>query len=84
MVIDLNYRFKKQNFIQSQKADPSPPLGTVLGNLGVNTVNFCTKFNSFTEKLPFYFLLKVLIYIYDINQFYLKLNYQVQVLLFIY
>jgi len=64
-MIDLNYRYKKQNFIQAQKADPSPPLGTILGNLGVNTVNFCNKFNAFTEKLPSYFLLKVIIYIYD-------------------
>jgi ribosomal protein L11 len=34
-MIDSNYRYKKRNYIQSQKADPSPPLGTILGNLGV-------------------------------------------------
>jgi hypothetical protein len=27
----INYRYIKKNFIQSQKADPSPPLGTILG-----------------------------------------------------
>lgn len=33
-MIDLNYRYKKQNFIQSNRADAAPPLGTILGNLG--------------------------------------------------
>jgi len=65
----INYRYIKKNFIQSQKADPSPPLGTILGNLGVNTVNFCTKFNLFTSKLPYYFILKVIIYIFDNKSF---------------
>lgn len=32
-------RFKRF-FIQSQKADPSPPLGTVLGNCGIILLNF--------------------------------------------
>lgn len=34
-MIDSNYRYIKRNYIPSCKADPSPPLGTVLGNLGV-------------------------------------------------
>ena len=52
-------------FIRSQMADPSPPLGTVLGNLGVNTVSFCTGFNLFTKLLPNYFVLKTTIFIYE-------------------
>lgn len=50
-----------QLYIQSQKADAAPPLGTVLGNLGVNTVNFCKEFNAFTVDLPSYFTLLVTI-----------------------
>jgi len=57
------YKYLKINFIQSSSADPAPPLGTVLGNLGVNTTSFCTQFNNFTSKLPSYFLLRVYIYI---------------------
>lgn len=52
-------------FIRSQMADPAPPLGTVLGNLGVNTVSFCTGFNLFTKSIPNYFLLKTTIFIYE-------------------
>jgi hypothetical protein len=31
----LEAKYLKKLYIQSQAADPSPPLGTVLGNLGV-------------------------------------------------
>ena len=55
----------KKIYILSQSADPSPPLGTVLGNLGVNTNTFCTSFNSFTKMLPSYFSLKVTIFILE-------------------
>ena len=55
----------KNLYIISQSADPSPPLGTILGNLGVNTVSFCTAFNLYTKTIPTYFLLKVKISIYE-------------------
>lgn len=61
----LEPKYIKKIYIPSQSADPSPPLGTILGNLGVNTVNFCTNFNLFTKLIPIYFLLKVTIFIYD-------------------
>jgi len=51
----------KRVYIRSQSADPAPPLGTILGNLGVNTVNFCNAFNSFTVGLPNYYVLPVTI-----------------------
>ena len=47
--------------IRSQLADPSPPLGTILGNIGVNTVSFCNSFNTYTKNLPNYFTLRVII-----------------------
>lgn len=40
-------------------------MGTILGNLGVNTVSFCNNFNIYTKALPAYFVLKVVIYIYE-------------------
>jgi len=58
-------KHSKRIFIRAGTADPSPPLGTVLGNLGVNTVSFCTSFNLFTKSLPNYFVLKVNIFIYE-------------------
>jgi len=61
----LNIIAIKAIFIRANMADPSPPLGTVLGNLGVNTVLFCTAFNSLTKTLPNYFLLKVKIMIFE-------------------
>ena len=66
LVIDhANLKYSKRLFIQSSSAEPVPPLGTILGNLGVNTVSFCNDFNSFTKNLPIYFILKVYIYIYE-------------------
>jgi len=47
--------------IYSNKAESGPPLGTVLGNIGVNTVRFCKDFNEFTSELPEYILLRVII-----------------------
>lgn len=61
----LTPKYIKKIYITSQGADPAPPLGTILGNLGVNTVNFCTNFNLFTKSIPNYFSLKVTIYIFD-------------------
>jgi large subunit ribosomal protein L11 len=58
-------KYIKKIYIKSQAADPSPPLGTILGNLGVNTSMFCTSFNIFTQKLPQYFILAVKIHIFD-------------------
>lgn len=59
----------KKIYILSQKADPAPPLGTVLGNLGVNTSNSCTQFNAYTKNLPTYFKLSVLINIFENRNF---------------
>ena len=52
-------------FIRAQMADSGPPLGTVLGNIGINATKFCKDFNEFTKELPVYFLLKVKISILE-------------------
>jgi large subunit ribosomal protein L11 len=46
-------------YIRSNSAKSGPPLGTTLGNIGVNTMKFCKEFNEFSKDLPNYFLLKV-------------------------
>ena len=48
-------------YIRSNSAESTPPLGTTLGNIGVNTLKFCKDFNELTKELPNYFLLKVYI-----------------------
>jgi len=70
----LDIKHIKKCFLMSQKAEPVPPLGTILGNIGVNTIKFCEEFNIFTKNLPVYFLLKVTIYIFDNRTF--KFNIQ--------
>src|ERR1700722_14044120 len=52
-------------FLRAQMAESGPPLGTILGNLGINTIKFCKEFNDFTSDLPSYFLLKVKILILE-------------------
>src|ERR1700753_3459625 len=46
-------------YIRAGQAESGPPLGTILGNIGVQTIKFCKEFNDFTKELPTYFLLKV-------------------------
>ena len=50
-------------FLRAKNVDSGPPLSTILGNYGVNTVAFCKEFNEFTKELPNYFLLEVVIII---------------------
>ena len=48
-------------YMRSQLLESGPPVGTVLGNVGLNAVKFCKEFNEFTKELPSYFVLKVTI-----------------------
>jgi ribosomal protein L11 len=48
-------------YIRAGRALNGPPLGTILGNIGVATVKFVKEFNEFTNTLPDYFLLGVTI-----------------------
>jgi len=60
-------RYREKNvikfsmFLRAKNVDSGPPLSTILGNHGVNTVAFCKEFNEFTKELPNYFLLEVVI-----------------------
>jgi ribosomal protein L11 len=48
-------------FMRAQLLESGPPVGTVLGNIGLNAVKFTKDFNEFTKDLPSYFSLKVTI-----------------------
>lgn len=61
--------YDKVLYIKSQGAEPAPPLGTILGNLGVNTSNFCVQFNNYTRNLPIYYRLATLIRINENRSF---------------
>jgi large subunit ribosomal protein L11 len=52
-------------YILAQGADSAPPLGTVLGNMGVNSINFCKDFNTETADLPNYLTLSVKILVFS-------------------
>lgn len=56
-------------YIRANSAKSGPPLGTTLGNIGVNTMKFCKEFNEYTKDLPNYFLLKVTIIISENKNF---------------
>src|ERR1700744_4188317 len=56
-------------YIRAGQAESGPPLGTTLGNIGVQTIKFCKEFNDFTKELPTYFLLKVKILITENKTF---------------
>lgn len=61
----MEVKNKLQLYILAQGADAAPPLGTVLGNLGVNSINFCKDFNVATEDLPSFLTLSVTIEIFS-------------------
>lgn len=42
-------------FIPAGLAAATPPLGPILGQYGINTVQFCKDFNAATENLSFFF-----------------------------
>ena len=56
-------------YIRANKAMIGPPLGTILGNIGVATVKFVKEFNEFTNTLPDYFLLGVRIVVSENKSF---------------
>jgi|JI61114C2RNA_FD_contig_123_58823_length_1723_multi_6_in_0_out_2_1 ribosomal protein L11 len=59
MKLKANAALVKIIYIRSQSAEAAPPLGTILGNVGVNTVKFCEEFNKYTATLPSFLVVKV-------------------------
>jgi len=56
-------------YLKAGSADAGPPLGTILGNLGINTAKFCKDFNDFTKVLPTYFFVKLRIFVFENRTF---------------
>jgi len=65
MCVNSNVKNLISIALYSQGAEAAPPLGTVLGNLGVNAIKFSKEFNEFTSELPKYFKVRVLITVYE-------------------
>jgi len=61
----MDIKFKIITYIRANSAEPGPPLGTSLGNIGINALKFCKEFNEFTQDLPNYFLIKVEINVFE-------------------
>ena len=64
MEIDKNILKEFSISLRMGKIEAGPPLSTILGNIGVNTVKFCKELNDYTKDLPFFFLLEVIVYVY--------------------
>jgi ribosomal protein L11 len=69
MDIDLKVKHKITMTIRCQLAESGPPIGTILGNLGVNSIKFCQQFNEVTSDLPNYLVVLTVIEILENNSF---------------
>ena len=61
-------------FLRAGAVDSGPPLSTILGNFGVNTMSFCKELNEFTKEIPNYFLLEVIITINNDRTYFFSIN----------
>jgi ribosomal protein L11 len=52
-VDDKNFKYLSF-YLKAKSATISPPLSSVLGNIGVNTGNFAKEFNNLTDSLQPY------------------------------
>ncbi|MGX7582871.1 50S ribosomal protein L11 [Candidatus Vidania fulgoroideorum] len=43
--------YKVKIIIKSQEANPKPPIGSVLGQKGINVSSFCKEFNELTKTI---------------------------------
>jgi len=62
---DILLRHVIDVYLRAGLVDSGPPLGTILGNMGINTAKFCKDFNEFTKDLPSYFVVCTRIFIYE-------------------
>jgi ribosomal protein L11 len=67
--MDLKVKHKVTMAIRCQSAESGPPIGTILGNLGVNSIKFCQQFNEITSDLPNYLVVLTVIEILENNSF---------------
>ena len=60
---DINSSNKFSIYLRMGCVESGPPLSTILGNFGINTVKFVKDLNEYTSELPTYFLLVVNVFI---------------------
>jgi len=70
----MEVKYTLNLYIVAQNADAGPPLGTILGNLGVNSTNFCKEFNTLTQDLPNYLTVSVTVSIFTNKSFKIVIN----------
>jgi large subunit ribosomal protein L11 len=58
--------------IQANNATPTPPIGPILGQHGVNILNFCKEYNLKTQNLEG--IVPAKLYIYEDRSYFLKLK----------
>jgi len=56
---EINPSNKFSIYLRMGSVESGPPLSTILGNFGINTIKFVKDLNDFTSELPTYFLLVV-------------------------
>jgi len=61
-------------YLRMGSVESGPPLSTILGNFGINTVKFVKDLNEFTSELPTYFLLVVNVVINSDKTYKFELN----------
>lgn len=61
--------------IKGGKANPSPPIGPILGSVGINIIDFCNKFNKKTNKYKD-LIIPVIIKVFIDKTFVLKIKKQ--------
>jgi ribosomal protein L11 len=61
-------------YLRMGSVESGPPLSTILGNFGINTVKFVKDLNEFTGELPTYFLLVVNVVINSDKTYKFELN----------
>ena len=70
----MEVKYTLNLYIVAQTADAGPPLGTILGNLGVNSSNFCKEFNALTQDLPNYLTVSITVSIFTNKTFKIQIN----------
>ena len=61
-------------YLRMGSVESGPPLSTILGNFGINTVKFVKDLNEFTGELPTYLLLVVNVVINSDKTYKFELN----------
>lgn len=71
---EINPSNKFSIYLRMGSVESGPPLSTILGNFGINTVKFVKDLNEFTGELPTYLLLVVNVVINSDKTYSFELN----------